>query len=109
MEEVYTTTKRLIFLTKNSKNKEADECYKKGEAYGADGDADRAIEWMTKTIELDPEYFLAWYNLGNVYFWGKQDAQKDFEHWEKALEIKPEASVILRLIRAIKNKQAESK
>ncbi|MHA1243287.1 MAG: tetratricopeptide repeat protein, partial [Candidatus Heimdallarchaeota archaeon] len=77
-------------MSKKTKKEEAEHCYKTGEDYGNKGDADEAIIWWKKTIEHDPEHFLAWYNLGNVYFWGKEDLENAFEHWEKALELKPD-------------------
>ncbi len=73
---------------KKKRIEEAEELYKKGLDFGQKSDADGAIECWKKTIELNPEHFEAWYNLGNAYDLGKEDLERALECWNKALEIK---------------------
>jgi len=69
---------------------EAEEFYQKGLVYGNESDADGAIECWQKTVELNPNHFEGWYNLGNVYDIGKGDLERALECWNKALELKPD-------------------
>ncbi len=76
--------------TKKEKLSEAQKHYDEGEKYAREGDADRAIECWLKTIELNPDHFDAWYNLGNALYMDKGNWEKAFECWGRALKIKPE-------------------
>lgn len=70
--------------------KKAKEYYEKGVIDGQEGDFDRAIEWITKAVELNQEFIDAWYNLGNAYYMGKKDFENAYNCWQKALELKPD-------------------
>ena len=76
--------------SKGKKIQEAQEYYDKGLVYGQEGDADGAIECWQKTVDLNPDHFDGWYNLGNAYHIGKGDIEKAVECWNKALELKPD-------------------
>ena len=73
----------------NKKGK-AQKHYDEGEKYARAGDEDRAIECFIETVELNPDHFDAWYNLGNVLYMGKNDWEKAFECWGRSLRIKPD-------------------
>ncbi|TKJ19477.1 MAG: hypothetical protein CEE43_15065 [Promethearchaeota archaeon Loki_b32] len=69
---------------------EAEDYYKKGLVYGQESDVNGAIECWQKTVELNPNHFEGWYNLGNVYDIGKGDLERALECWNRALELKPD-------------------
>ena len=50
-----------------------------------------ALEVTLKCLELAPSYFLAWSNLGNIYYL-KKDYKKCLEFNEKALSLNPKSS-----------------
>ena len=77
-------------VEQKKKIKEAEEFYQKGLVCGKESDFDGAIEYMQKTVELNPNHFEGWYNLGNAYDIGKGDIEHAFECWNKALELKPD-------------------
>lgn len=48
---------------------------------------DKAIECLTKSLEIDENYAEAHYNLANAFF-SKQHFEKSLEHYDKALKLK---------------------
>ena len=66
-------------IEQEKKLEEAEEFYRKGLAYGKDSDADGAIECWQKTVELNPNHFEGWYNLGNAYDIGRRDLEQALE------------------------------
>ena len=68
-------------LTKKEKLAKAQKHYDEGEKYAQQGDADEAIECWKKTVELNPDHFDAWYNLGNAFYMGNNDWENAFKCW----------------------------
>ena len=60
-----------------------------GIAYEAKKDYDNALENLSKTIEIAPNFSEGWYNLGNVFKIIKE-YDKAIEHYNKATELNPE-------------------
>ena len=91
----------MIKMTKKAKDQkkdkiaEAEEYYQKGMVFGQQGDADGAIECWQKAVELNPDYFQAWYDLGNAYYSGRNDFDSAYKYWQKALELKPDDNDVL--------------
>ena len=75
-------------IQKNKKISEAEEFYQKGLLYGEQSDADGVIESWQKTVELNPDHFEAWYNLGNAFDIGRGDLESALKCWNRALELK---------------------
>ena len=48
-----------------------------------------AMEKYREILKLDPNYAIAYYNIGIIYFNYYQDYQKAIAEWTKALEINP--------------------
>jgi superkiller protein 3 len=48
---------------------------------------DRAIEEYEYIIEKDPDYFFAYFNLGNIYVNNKKDYSKAIEYYSKAIAV----------------------
>jgi tetratricopeptide (TPR) repeat protein len=53
-------------------------------------DPDDAIVELNKAVEVDPNYFEAFYWLGNVYLYEKKDYSPAAENFRKALALKPD-------------------
>jgi tetratricopeptide (TPR) repeat protein len=53
------------------------------------GDLPGSIEAFSRAIELEPDYALAWYNLGGMY-WNSGNREKAVETWKVALERFPD-------------------
>ena len=79
---------------KQQKRKNRPEISKQvlGIAYHNKGMYDEAIVEYKKVVEINPEYSVAYYNLGLAYFYGKKMYDKAIAAYEKAIEINPEYS-----------------
>ncbi len=86
-------------MVKNGKDQEdkkkTEGYYQKGLVYGQQSDAEGAIECWQKAVELNPEFFDAWYNLGNAYHMEKGDFNTALKCWKRALELKPDDTDVL--------------
>lgn len=72
-------------------------------------DFEGAATCFTKIIELDPQQYRAWYNLGISYFRLK-DTKKSLEAYQQALKIKPDYEYVyynLGLLHEILNEDFE--
>jgi tetratricopeptide (TPR) repeat protein len=75
--------------SKMEEGREAKEWFDKGVEDYNNGSYDKAIEWFTKSIELDPEYANAYYNRGIAYD-KKGLYDEAIKDREKARELNPE-------------------
>ena len=71
------------------KRREAEILNNRGLDYRDAGDYDRAVEYFTKAIELNPNYAIAYNNRGGVYS-DKGDYDRALEDCNKAIILKPE-------------------
>ncbi len=74
------------FLTCASKEKQAEEHFKKGFEYQNQGSLDKAIEEYQKALQLNPSYTQVYTNLGAVYL-GKQDYDQAILQFKKVIEL----------------------
>jgi tetratricopeptide (TPR) repeat protein len=89
------STTRIIVLTccclalfsVKSYSQTAEEWKKSGNVFLDSTNYDRAIEHYEKAIEVDSNYFDAYFNLGIAYS-GKMDYDKSIEYYNKALSLK---------------------
>lgn len=64
--------------------------FAKGSLFDRMGDRDKAIEEYKKSLEVDPEYYNSWYNLGAAYFnnavelYDEANAKQDLDEYNKA-------------------------
>ena len=82
-----------IILTK-AYNKETDalsatDWFQKGYKAQIDKEYDKAISFYLRYIELDPDYAIAYYNLGNAYY-DQGNHTKAIESYKKAIELNPD-------------------
>ena len=61
----------------------------RGLAYGENGDYERAIEALTKAIELNPNYAIAYYNRGLAYG-EKGDYERAIKDYSKTIDLQPD-------------------
>jgi tetratricopeptide (TPR) repeat protein len=64
----------------------------RGEAYRLQGKFDQAIADFRKALEVDPNYYLAWNNLGLTYK-GKGELNEAIACYTKALKINPKFGI----------------
>jgi tetratricopeptide (TPR) repeat protein len=71
------------------KKEEAERKFEEGQEFFYAGDCDKAIEYFTKAIKLNPDdaYFYYWRSI--AYF-EKGDYDKAIEDFTKAIELKPD-------------------
>ena len=62
--------------------------YKGDQAYAADN-MGKTLEYYTKGLELYPQHYEAWFNLGNIYA-VYEDYYSAIDAYEKAIKAKPE-------------------
>ena len=53
------------------------------------GYIEEGMECFDKALELDEEYYMAWYNKGNVYY-DKDEFEKAIECYDNTIKINPE-------------------
>ncbi len=84
----------LLSINKLISNESIEELYKLANNYYQKSKFDKAIEYYTKAIELNPEFADAYYNRGKSYEYKNNDnlAIKDFI---KAIELKKEFKNVL--------------
>ena len=70
-----------------------------GNLFGDFKNTSAAIEQFEKAIQLRPEHYLAYYNLGMVYLEGQQRT-KAIDFLSKAYKLRPEVSIEKELKRA---------
>ncbi len=78
-------------------NKETDalsatDWFQKGYNAGINEEYDKSISFFLRAIELDPDYAVAYYNLGLAYY-DQGNHTKAIELWEKAIELDPELAM----------------
>ena len=71
------------------KRREAVIYNNRGLAYGEKGDYERAIEALTKAIELNPNYAIAYYNRGLAYG-EKGDFDRAIKDYSKTIDLQPD-------------------
>ncbi|NRA51401.1 MAG: tetratricopeptide repeat protein, partial [Phaeodactylibacter sp.] len=59
-----------------------------GVAHGIKGNTSKAIEYFTRTTEVDPQNPSAWFDLGTAYY-NTGDQQRGQQYRNKALELDP--------------------
>ena len=64
------------------------------------GQIGSCIESLRKAIELDPEYTIAYFNLGGV-LWNKEDRREAISVWSDALGRFPDHEESMKLRRAL--------
>jgi len=69
--------------------REAEACVSRGNEYYRKNDYDRAIEEYTKSITLNPNDAVSYYNRGLAYKWGKNNYDRAIADFETALRIDP--------------------
>jgi tetratricopeptide (TPR) repeat protein len=73
----------------------SEQYFNRGLQLSAEGDTEGAIENYKKCLELNPQYYDAWNNLGNAYMMLKMDSVDDnlcelaVQCFRKALELNP--------------------
>lgn len=80
--------------------------YELGQLLWVVGEADRAIEAFQKGIELNPNfgdmrYGNLYYEIGNVYYYAKQDQHKALESYLKAIQVRPGYLYVYSLVGSI--------
>ena len=55
------------------------------------GNADKALEYLDRAIELAPNLGQAWFNKGLILMSAKNDHQQALEIWKEYIEIYPES------------------
>ena len=61
-----------------------------GLSYEAKEDYDNALIFLSKCVEIDPDFAEAWYNIGNIY--------KQTERFERAIENYNEIKEVIRTL-----------
>lgn len=74
------------FVSCASKEKQAQEHFKKGFGYQNAGNSEKAIEEYQKALELNPNLAQAHTNLGTVYL-GQGDYDKAIGHFKRVIEL----------------------
>jgi tetratricopeptide (TPR) repeat protein len=69
-----------------NKQKQAENHFKKGFQYQAQGKVDEALAEYQRALELDPHYVPAYTNLGTVYL-GMKDYDRAIEYFKKVIEL----------------------
>jgi tetratricopeptide (TPR) repeat protein len=67
---------------------EAEEHFYQGIEYRRQGNNDSAVEEFTSAIELDPEYYFAYYNRALVYY-QSGELESSLADYSKAIELHP--------------------
>lgn len=70
-------------------------------------DVDGCIAAYQRSLDLDPDYALAWFNLGGV-FWNRQDVAQAAAVWSEALARFPDHPLAKRVRRAMPFQSGES-
>ena len=65
-----------------------EECYDQGMTEFSMAEFEKAIEWYTKAVALDPDYFDAWHALGMAYLRAGK-VQEAIAAGKRAVEISP--------------------
>ena len=68
---------------------EAEEHFYQGIEYRRQGDNDSAKDEFTRAIELDPEYYFAYYNRALVYY-RIGELESSLADYNKAIELEPD-------------------
>lgn len=74
------------FLSCASKEKQAEEHFRKGFEHQNQGNLDEALEEYQKALQLNPNYTQVYTNLGTVYL-GKQDYDQAIQQFKKVIEL----------------------
>jgi tetratricopeptide (TPR) repeat protein len=78
-----------IRLDATKKRTEAEKWFVKGHGEWQKGNYEKAIEYYTKSIELNPEFLAAYINRGSIYH-DIKEYEKAIKDFNKAVEINPE-------------------
>lgn len=73
----------------NSKIKDDESYIRRGNFYRYIGEEEKALVCFNKAIEINPNCAEAYYGLGNVYYYDKQDTEMALTNYNKAIEIMP--------------------
>ncbi|MGB5105085.1 MAG: tetratricopeptide repeat protein [Candidatus Zixiibacteriota bacterium] len=68
--------------------------YNLGLVRASQGEIDNAIDFLSQSVENDPNLAEGWTNLGSAYF-SKRDLPKAIAAFEKARQLTPESEVVL--------------
>jgi tetratricopeptide (TPR) repeat protein len=68
---------------------EAEEHFWQGIEYTRQGNNDSAMEEFTKAIEIDPDYYYAYYNRALAYY-KKGEFENSLSDYNKAIELNPD-------------------
>jgi len=68
---------------------EAEEHFNQGLEYERQAQHDLAMEEFTIAIELDPEYYYAYYNRALVYY-RRGDLERSLADYSKAIDLRPD-------------------
>jgi tetratricopeptide (TPR) repeat protein len=70
-------------------DEEAEEHFYQGIEYRRQGNNDSAMEEFTRAIELDPEYYFAYYNRALVYY-QNGELESSLADYNKAIVLQPD-------------------
>ena len=68
---------------------EAEEHFNQGIEYRRQGNNDSALEEFTRAIELDPEYYFAYYNRALVHY-QRGELESSLADYNMAIELRPD-------------------
>ncbi len=74
------------FLSCSSKEKRAEEHFKKGFEYQNQGDLDKALEEYQKALQLNPNYVKVYTNVGTIYL-EKKDYDQAIQQFKRVIEL----------------------
>ena len=81
---------KYLELAQSQESQNASVYFAKGTLYEKMGDKEKAMQSYLKSIELDPEYFTSWYNIGAMHFnaavelYELANTKEDLEEYNKA-------------------------
>ncbi len=85
-------------------NTHASRINEQGEKLFAQGNKTAALSTFSKAIKMDPQYALAYNNIGVIY-WQQNKIQETLEHLQKAFDLNPKDSDIIYNFTAVLCKQ----
>lgn len=66
-----------------------EELHQQSQSFYQKGRMNKAKALLVKALEKDPENFLYWKDLGNIYLTGHKDLERAERYYRRALKIKP--------------------
>jgi len=101
----------LLVLGLGCARKTADDCFRTGTRFFADGDYDKAIEEYKKAIEIDPNHVNSHLNLGEAYYQKGmyEEAKSEYQYVLRLNNMHPKAHYNLGRTLAQEGKKEEAK